>query len=343
MKKRGVTSRDVARLAGVSQSAVSRCFSPQASVSEATRQKVLKAARELGYRPNSIARSLITRSSRTVAVVFHSLENPFYSTLLERASRFFQDQGYFLQLFAASPGDSISDVIDGLIRSQVEGVLMLAITLDAEQASMLTDLGIPTVIINRTVAYDGVSQVSCDNFHGGYWAAQHLIRCGHRRFAWLAGLEGTSTSDQRRDGFLAGLADGGAELHHREVGNYRYDDALLATRRLLSSSEPPDAIFSANDLMALAVMEAARHEFCLSIPKDLSVIGFDDVPMAAWPSHSLTSLAQPVDDMIARATELLMTQIHDAATQPQHIRLPVVPMVRSSTRPLLTWQSNSSS
>ncbi|ALM54837.1 LacI family DNA-binding transcriptional regulator [Halomonas huangheensis] len=334
MKKRGVTSKDVAKLAGVSQSAVSRCFSPHAKVSEATRQKIHKAARELGYRPNSIARSLITRSSQTVAVVFQSLENPFYSTMLERASRFFQEQGYFLQLFAASPGDSIDDVIDGLIRSQVEGVLMLAITLDAEQAAMLTDLSIPIVIINRTVAYDGVSQVSGDNFHGGYWAAQHLVRCGHQRFAYLAGLDGTSTSDQRRDGFIAGLADKGAELHSQDIGNYRYDDALLAARRLLSSSTPPDAIFAANDLMALAVMEAARHEFHLSVPEELAIIGFDDVPMAAWPSHALTSLAQPVTDMIARATELLMTQIHDPETIPQHIKLPVVPMVRGSTRSL---------
>ena len=335
MKKKGVTSREVARLAGVSQSAVSRCFSPKASVSEATRQKVLDAARELGYRPNSIARSLTTRSSRTVAVVIHSLESPFYSMVLERAARFFQGQDYHLQLFVASPGESVNDVIDSLIRSQVEGVLMLAITLSLDQASMLADVGIPTVIINRTVDYANISQVGCDNFHGGFWAATHLARAGHDRIAFVAGLEGSSTSEQRRDGFVAGLEAAGHTLAYQDIGHYRYEDARQAARRLFSRESPPDAIFCANDLMAIAVMETAQHEFRLRIPEDVSVIGFDNVAMAAWPSHDLTTVAQPIDDMVIKATELLMHQVRDEETQPQHIKLPIVPMVRGSTRPPL--------
>ena len=332
MKRKSITSRDVAKLAGVSQSAVSRCFSPHAKVSDRTREKVMAAARELGYRPNTIARSLITRSSRTIAVVTYSLENPFYSFVLEKASRFFQQQGYHLLLFFAPANGEVSAVLDEIIQSQVEGVLMLAITLDAEQAGMVADFGIPVVIINRTVNYAGISQVGCDNFAGGYWAGSYLASLGHRRIAYLAGLPDSSTNRQRHDGFLEGLRSRGLACHALEVGHYRYEDACHATRRLFAAPSPPDALFSANDLMAIAAMETLRHELGLAVPDDVAVIGFDDMPMAAWPSHSLTTLKQPVDLMIMKATELLLEQINETESSPQQLILPVTPMLRHSTR-----------
>lgn len=332
MKRKSVTSRDVAKLAGVSQSAVSRSFSPDAKVAEKTRKKVMAAARELGYRPNSIARSLITRSSRTIAVVTYSLENPFYSFMLEKASRFFQQQGYHLQLFFAPSDHGFASVIDDIIRSQVEGVLMLAITLDMAQAEEVADFGIPVVIINRTVNHAGISQVGSDNTSGGYWAGRYLASLGHRRIAYLAGQPDSSTDRHRHAGFLEGLATEGLTCCALEVGNYRYPDACHAVRRLFSYSPPPDALFAANDLMAIAAMETLRHEFGLRVPDDVSVIGFDDVPMAAWPSHSLTTLKQPVELMTLKATELLMSQINQVDTTPEHLTLPVTPMLRKSTR-----------
>lgn len=333
MKRKSVTSRDVARLAGVSQSAVSRTFSPNANVSESTRKKVMEASRELGYRPNTIARSLITRSSRTIAVVTYSLENPFYSFMLEKASRFFQAQGYHLLMFFAPPNGDFDAVLDDIIRSQVEGVLLLAITMTQRQAKLVDDFGIPVVIINRTVDYAGISQVGCDNFQGGYWAGRHLASLGHHRIAYLGGLPDSSTHQQREAGLLEGLHSMGQACHAIEIGNYRYEDACQATRRLFSSPNPPDALFAANDLMALATMEILRHEFALEVPGDVSIIGFDDVPMAAWPSHSLTTVRQPVDMMNEKATELLMKQVAQEETQPEHLILPVTPMLRGSTRP----------
>lgn len=335
MKRKSVTSRDVAKLAGVSQSAVSRAFSPNAKVAEKTRKKVLAAARELGYRPNSIARSLITRSSRTIAVVTYSLESPFYSFMLEKASRFFQQQGYHLQLFFAPSDRGFASVIDNIIRSQVEGVLMLAITLDMDQAEEVASFGIPVVIINRTVSHSGISQVESDNAGGGYWAGRHFASLGHRRIAYLAGQPGSSTDRQRHAGFVEGLASEGLACHALEVGNYRYSDACHAARLLFTSSSPPDALFAANDLMAIAAMETVRHEFGLRVPSDVSVIGFDDVPMAAWPSHSLTTLQQPVELMVLKATELLMRQVNQLYSTPEQITLPVTPMLRNSTRHLL--------
>ncbi|RUR43573.1 LacI family DNA-binding transcriptional regulator [Vreelandella populi] len=332
MKRKSVTSRDVAKLAGVSQSAVSRSFSADAKVAEKTRKKVLEAARELGYRPNSIARSLITRSSRTIAVVAYSLENPFYSVMLEKASRYFQQQGYHLQLFFAPSDNGFATVIDDIIRSQVEGVLMLAITMDSAQAEEVADFGIPFVVINRTVNFDGISQVGSDNYSGGYWAGHYLSSLGHRRIAYLAGLPDSSTDLQRQAGFLKGLADVGVDCYAMEVGNYCYADACHATRRLFANSTPPDALFCANDLMAIAAIDTLRHEFGLAVPDDVSVIGFDDIPMADWPSHSLTTLKQPVELMVLKATELLMAQINQIDINTEHIMLPVTPMLRNSTR-----------
>ncbi len=332
MKTKSVTSRDVAQLAGVSQSAVSRSFSPNASVSAKTRKRVLEAARQLGYRPNTIARSLITRSSKTIAVVIYSLENPFYSSVLERASKFFQARGYHLQLFVAPLGKAFDEVIDDILRSQVEGVLMLAISITRDQASEIAAVGVPVVIINRTVAYEGISQVSCDNYQGGYWAGQLLAASGHQRIAFLGGLIGSSTNEQRQAGFLSALAERGMSCHGVDVGNYRYEDARFATRRMFSTRQVPDAIFAANDLMAIAAMETLRHELGLRVPQDVSIIGFDDIPMAAWPSHSLTTLQQPIELMIVKATELLLNQINHTESSPDHIKLPVTPMLRNSAR-----------
>jgi DNA-binding LacI/PurR family transcriptional regulator len=332
MKRKSVTSRDVARLAGVSQSAVSRAFSLNAKISEKTRRKVMDASRELAYRPNTIARSLITRSSRTIAVVTYSLENPFYSSMLEKTSRFFQAEGYHLLMFFAPPSGDFDAVLDNIIRSQVEGVLMLAITMTQTQARLVDDFGIPVVIINRTVDYADISQVGSDNIQGGHWAGRYLASLGHQRIAFLGGLPDSSTHQQREAGFLEGLHSMNQDCLAIEIGNYRYEDACQATRRLFSSRTPPDAIFAANDLMAIAVMEILRHEFTLKVPSDVSIIGFDDVPMAAWPSHSLTTVRQPVDMMIQKATELLMKQVVQEDMQPEHLILPVTPMLRGSTR-----------
>lgn len=332
MKKNSVTSYDVAKLAGVSQSAVSRCFSPNASISEKVRRKVVIAAKELGYRPNSIARSLTTRSSRSLALVIYSLENPFYSIVLEQASRFLQAKGYHLLFFFSKPGRDFDSIVNDILMSQVEGILMLAFTITSHQAIEIEKVGIPVVLINRTVNYDNISQVYCDDFSGGYWAGRYLASLGHQRIAFLGGLPDSSTHQQREAGFLEGLHFMDQACTAIEIGNYRYEDACQATRRLFSSPTPPDALFAANDLMALAAMEMVRHEFTLKVPNDVSIIGFDDVPMAAWPSHSLTTIRQPVDLMIQKATELLIKQVAQENIQPEHHIVPITPMLRGSTR-----------
>ncbi|MFD2191279.1 LacI family DNA-binding transcriptional regulator [Pistricoccus aurantiacus] len=331
-KKRVVTSRDVAERAGVSQSAVSRCFSPKASISEKTRCKVLKAAKELGYRPNSIARSLITRSSRTIALVLSSLDNMFYPLVVAKASLRFQSEGYHLLLFVVPEDGDSSSVMDSILQSQVDGILMMSASLTSSLARECADSGIPVVLINRQVDFAGISQVYSDNYHGGFWVGSYLTMGGHERVAYLAGLESSSTSRHRYEGLVDGLASVGKRCHAIAYGDYDFECARAATQRLFAKPPYPDAIFAASDHMAIAVMETLRYELGYRVPEDVSVIGFDDTPIAAWPSYRLTTVRQPVDQMIEQATELLLKQIRQGDFHTESRVLPVTPILRHSAR-----------
>lgn len=331
-RKSPVTSRDVAELASVSQSAVSRCFSPNASISEKTRNKVLRAAKELGYRPNTIARSLITRSSQTIAVVLSSLDNMFYPLVIEKASLHFQAKGYHLLLFVVHDESDFTDAMERILQSQVDGILMMSASLTSSLAKECVESGIPIVLINRKVDFEGVSQVYSDNYHGGYWVGSYLAMGRHERIAFVAGLESSSTSRHRQQGLVDGLSTFGKRCFTVVQGDFDFDKTREATRRMFAAAPFPDAIFAANDHMAIAVMETLRYELGQRVPEDVSVIGFDDTPVAAWPSYSLTTVRQPVDLMVEQATELLLEQIRQGTIVDESRSLPVAPILRCSAR-----------
>lgn len=332
MRKRPVTSQEVAALAGVSQSAVSRCFSPNASIAPKTREKVLAAAKQLGYRPNAIARSLITRTSRTIAVVMSQLDNPFYAQMLEYASRRFQQHGYHLLLFMSSDEQESASVMAEILQSQADGILMLSATLSSSFAGECVARSIPVVMINRTVAFEGVSQVASDNYHGGYWVGDFLIERGCERIAFIAGLAESSTSSQRRQGFLDALAANGKACWAEARGDYQFATAQAVTRELFTADVYPDAVFAANDHMAIAVIDTLKAEMDLRVPEDVAVVGFDDIPVAAWPSYQLTTVQQPIEAMVDEATSLLLAQIASGHVAGEHKVLPVTPIVRASVR-----------
>ena len=270
-----VTSLDVAKLAQVSQSAVSRCFTPGASVSDLTRAKVEDAARKLGYRPNAIARSLITRRSRIIGVVMSYLENQFYPVVLEKLSQRLQRDGYHVLLFIADTRES-DTVLSEILQYQVDGLVMASTAMSSALAVRCAEAGIPVVLFNRTVrASDTTSSVTTDNYQGGRLVAQYLVQTGHRRIAYVAGLEDTSTNVDREGGFRDGLAEHGRRCFARAVGNYDFEDAQAAARALFCVPEPerPDAVFVANDHMAIAVMDTLRLELGLRIPADLGGTG----------------------------------------------------------------------
>jgi DNA-binding LacI/PurR family transcriptional regulator len=326
-----VTSGDVARLADVSQSAVSRVFTPGASVSEEMRRKVLEAASELGYRPNALARAMISGHSRLIAMLVAYLDNQFYPIVLEKLSRRLQDRGYQVLLFMTDPGRQ-DEVVQRILEFQVEAIVMASATLSSTLARECAQTGIPIVTLNRYVASSPASSVTSDNIEGGRLIARHLLAGGHERVAYIAGAEDSSTNRDREAGFYKGLAEGGVAVWGRAIGGYSFDGAAAATRELLAMKQRPDAIFVANDHMAFSAMDVIRSEFRLRIPQDISVAGYDDVPEASWKGYDLTTVSQSPDDMIEATVATLVEQIEKGAVRKRATVLPAELVVRSSTR-----------
>ncbi|MBO6540336.1 MAG: LacI family DNA-binding transcriptional regulator [Rhizobiaceae bacterium] len=329
--KQSPTSEDVARLAKVSQSAVSRAFTPGASVSPATREKVLKAAEELGYRPNALARAVISGKSRLIAMVVAYLDNQFYPIVLEQLSRALQASGYQVLLFMTDPGDQ-DDTVRRILQYQVEGVVMASATLSSRLARECADTGIPVVMLNRYVPASPASSVTSDNIEGGRKVADFLVRGGHERIAFIAGAEDSSTNRDREAGFYKGLAEHGTTVFARGVGGYTFEGAAQAARDLVGHNPRPDAIFVANDHMAFAVMDVIRSELKLDIPKDISVVGYDDVPEASWKGYDLTTVSQSSDAMVEATASIIIEQIEKSAVRKRAAVLPADIVVRGSAR-----------
>jgi DNA-binding LacI/PurR family transcriptional regulator len=331
MNKHSVTSGDVARLANVSQSAVSRTFSPGGSVSEETRARVLEAAKTLGYRPNVIARAMISGHSRLIAIMVAYLDNQFYPVVLEQMSRALQERGYQVLLFMTDTGNQ-DQVVQKMLQYQVEGIVMASATLSSSLARECADTGTPVVMFNRYVPSSPTSSVTSDNIEGARQLAHFLIAGGHRRIAFIAGQEDSSTSRDREAGFYKGLAERGMTLAGRAVGGYSFEGAAAAARALLSGRDRPDAVFVANDHMAFSVMDVVRGELRLRIPEDISIVGYDDVPEAGWAGYNLTTVSQPSAAMVEATVTILLDQVEQREVSRRAAVLPARLVVRGSVR-----------
>lgn len=331
-----VTSIDVARLADVSQSAVSRAFTPGASVSAQTRARVLDAANRLGWRPNVHARSLITKRSRIIGVVLSHLGNLFYPVALEALAQRLQRDGWHVLLFVTDADDA-DDVVSEILGYHVDGIVLAATTLSSTLAQRCADADIPVVLFNRVMAAGRagtVSSVRSDNVGGGRAAARFLADAGHARIACLAGDERASTNLEREAGLREGLAERGLRVWARAIGGFDHALAREATLELFRGAGPrPDAVFAASDLMAFAAIDALRGELGLRVPEDVSVVGFDDVPQAAWPAYRLTTVRQPVAPMVEATAALLRAQLDaQGARRPEDVVVPGELVVRASAR-----------
>lgn len=327
-----ITAMDVARLAGVSQSAVSRVFTPGASASQATVEKVRAAAEQLGYRPDPLARAMITGRTRIVGLVVAYLENQFYPVVLELLSQALQARGYHVLVFMAENStERVPEVMAELLDYQVDGIITASVAMTNDLTTRCAKAGIPVVMFNRGQDDDRLSEVTSDNIAGGRRAAQHLIDTGHRRIAHVTGWQGSSTGRDRAEGFKQALRGAGLEPIAMIDGMYTREAASQAVRDMFTGAQKPDAIFVANDHMAFAVMDTLRFEMGLRVPEDVSVIGYDDVPMAAWPSYNLTTIRQPVRRMVEATVDILLNQI-EGETAPKRIRIDGPLITRGSVK-----------
>jgi DNA-binding LacI/PurR family transcriptional regulator len=327
-----VTAVDVARLAGVSQSAVSRVFTPGASASKHTVERVRAAAEKLGYRPNLLARAMITGRSRIIGLVVAYLENQFYPVALERLSRAFQERGYHILVFMAENStEKVAEVMQELIDYRVDGIITASVAMTNELTHQLATLGTPVVMFNRGQDDPRLAEVTSDNISGGRKATEFLIAGGHRRIAHITGWQGSSTGRDRAEGFRQAMAAAGLEPVAVVDGMYSRETATTVTQEICSGPLRPDAIFVGNDHMAFAVMDELRFGLGLSVPGDISIVGYDDVPMAGWRGYDLTTVRQPVNRMVAATVDALIGQIEGNAA-PRKTRIDGPLIVRRSAR-----------
>ncbi|HHQ2815026.1 LacI family DNA-binding transcriptional regulator [Pseudomonas sp. GD03817] len=330
--RRPVTAHDVARLAGVSQSAVSRTYTKGASVAPKTREKVEAAAAALGYRPNFVARSLITRRSSLVGVVIPSMVNPFYSAVLEALSKAFEETGYRVLLFSTSTNENSDPILEEVLRHRVEALILVSSSLSSHFAQECKQTGLPVVLLNRKNDSDTVSSVTSDNAKGGEVIADFFVSTQHKHLAFMAGNEHSSTSRDRERSFTSRLAQHGYPAPLREVGNYNFADAMASTRLLMSRQSPPDGIFCANDLMAIAALNVITKELGLVPGKDVSVVGFDNIDIAGWPLVGLTTYVQPIDQLVEQAIGIIRAQLEESTTPSIQQVLPGNLIIRDSAR-----------
>jgi len=309
------TSIDVAKAAGVSQSTVSRVFSG-GNVSEEAKARVLSAAATLGYQPSAIARSLSTQRTGIVGIVMADITSPFYPYVLEKFTQKLQEIGLRILLFNAPPHRDVDETLPLVLQYQVDAIIITSATLSSAMADECAGLGIPVLLFNRYIPNTQASAVCCDNVAGGRLVADLLVASGHQRLAYIAGLANTSTNRDRERGFRERLTEQGVTTWQREQGTYTYDSGYDAAKRLLNAPNRPDALFCANDIMALGALDAIR-DLNIAIPDELSVIGFDDIPAAAWSAYGLTTVRQPVNRMVDAVVELLTRRLADPSLGPE--------------------------
>ena len=308
-----ITSIDVARRAGVHQSTVSRALGDDPNVAPGTRERVRAAARELGYTPNAIARSLITRRTDLVGIVMAGLTSPFQPYVLDKFIQELGAAGMRPLVFSAPQGQEVDDILPAALEYRPDALIVTSATLSSARIESCARYGTPVILFNRNLPGSAASAVCCDNVEGGRLVANLLLDAGVRRPAYIAGSANSSTNHDREKGFTDRLWERGVPLIAREDGTYTYEAGHRAARVLLARADPPDAIFCASDIIALGVRDAAR-ELGVRVPDDLAIVGFDDIPMAGWSAYELTTIRQPVDRMIAATLALLRAPDEPPAT-----------------------------
>ncbi|MFB2553715.1 LacI family DNA-binding transcriptional regulator [Ciceribacter sp. sgz301302] len=327
MKKRQQPSSiDVAHHAGVSQSAVSRTFSGQ-SVSDATRDKVLRAADALGYRPNALLR-VISQQSNLIGVVMGEITNPFYPEVLEALLIALEERGFRVMLKHLNGAKDADAAIEEVLAYKVRGIIVTSSYLGSEIAERCAKSDVPVVLFNRFIHGIPVSAITCDNVDAGRMVANLFMDRGFRRPAFISGSPDANSNLDRKKGFFDRLAERGGAAPVVLGDEHSYDVGAKAATELLSWPELPDCLFCASDVLAFGALDTLRAAG-VSVPGQISVVGFDDIPMAAWGAFNLTTLRQPRRRMVQEAVDVLMSRINGSSATP--IRLVPAELVLRGT------------
>jgi LacI family repressor for deo operon, udp, cdd, tsx, nupC, and nupG len=328
-----VTMKDVAARAGVSIKTVSRVVNNQGEVSDETRQRVQRTIEELGYKPNIVARSLITGKTNTIALLVAEIETPFLLRVQRGIEPMAREHNYNVILLSVS---DTADEVKGLevMRQQrVDGVILNSISLQQDNSHILDfcRTGIPLVAVNRYGLDDSVPQIIWDDETASTEAVLHLVRLGHRRIAHIGGPLDRHSSHCRLRGYKRGLEQTGLVCQDRFIlhGDYRYPSGYKATISLLEIDPPPTAIFVANDVMAVACLAAVQRSG-QRVPDDVALIGVGDEIFTRYTTPTLTTISLPTAEAGRQAAVMLLAQINDEPLSETKVVLPALLTVRES-------------
>ena len=330
-KKNAVTSNDVALCANVSQSTVSRVFSNSAKVRPETVNHVMEAVQKLGYRPNAIARSLTSRQTNIIAVVSVNFDNPFYQTILIKISKMIAVMGKKMMLIQSAFDQPLEDVLNQVIEYQVDGIVVFSAALSANLVSDFSFVRFPLVIFNKHFDSRNFFSVCSDNIDAGTLIADHFVECGYTSFGFISGEKLSQTSEFRFKGFTARLKELGYNNCSTVPGNYTYTSGYEGLLAMKEKGPLPEAVFCVNDLMALGAMDAARIKMGLRVPQDIAFAGFDNLEQSGWESYGLTTVQQPLDEMVDYTENYLRQKISNADTSGGYILLKCKLIKRNST------------
>jgi DNA-binding LacI/PurR family transcriptional regulator len=323
-------STEVARLAGVSIAAVSRAFTPGSSITPQLAEKVFAAARELNYVPNTLARSIITRETKIVAVMIPRDANPRYADLLAEITARVEGVGKQVLLFSPESSDDFDRTLQHMLQFQVDAIVIAAATISSRMAELCLGRNVPVVVIVRHVPGLPVHSVRGDAHQGGRLAADIMLSGGAKRLAIITGPPDLTTMLQRSQAIMDRTsATLGADAVTMVEGGMSYEGGRSATLALVRDWKP-DSIICLTDVMALGAMDAVRHDLKLRVPEDVAIMGFDDIPASAYASYDLTTIRTPVTEIV----DHLMDLIKPAAllSDPVSIEIPAEVVIRSSTR-----------
>ncbi len=331
-RDRRVTAKVVAELAGVSTSAVSRAFTKGASVSTATHGKVMQAARSLGYHPNILARSLTTKRTELIGLVSNNFDNPAFMEIFDLFTRRIQQRGRRPILANLSGGTRVESALDMLRQYSVDGVIVASSTLPRQFIEACMESSLPIVhAFGRAGGKPEVNTVGSDNIQGGRLAGDLLLERGYRKIAFLGGPRTAISTEDRLRGLRASLEAKSMTPTAKIFGHTYSHEAGVSLMRELLRGGGIDAVFCGDDILAMGALDFCR-DAGVSVPRDLGIIGFNDMAMAAWSSFNLTTIRQPIGDIIITAVDLVLDLIDRSGRTAESRLFPCETVVRGTLR-----------
>lgn len=334
-KKKTVTIREVAEMAGVSVATVSRALAGSDLVSSELIARVNNAAKALDYKPNQMARNFRTQKTRMIGLVISDIENPFFTSVVRGVEMVLREANFSLLLTNSDEDEKIEwEHLQNLRAEGVAGLIIAPTAKDTKKYDELIESGMLLVAIDRMPANIKTDRVTVNNSDGTYTAVKHLIDQGHQKIGFIAGLAKLSTAYERQKGYERAMKDAGLTIEPGWVqeGNFRRDGGFTGMMNILALRNRPTAVIAANNLMTLGALQAI-YERHVHIPSEMAIVGYDDMAWASSLNPPLTVIAQPTFELGRVAAQLLLDRIKDKDRSFRHIILDTQLIVRASSGP----------